>query len=90
MGSEMCIRDSKIDVQGYSMPVLEGATETLNWADTVIVETSFVKLYEGESTFGQVYRHLVDAGFEFVGLLDQLEHPRTGAILQGDAMFRRS
>ena len=80
----------KIDVQGYSLPVLHGAPETLLKVDTVIVETSFTELYEGEANFDQVYRFMVDAGFRFMGLLDQLAHPESGAPLQGDAIFRRS
>lgn len=79
----------KIDVQGYGLPVLEGAHLTLARAELVLVETSFVTLYEGESTFDQIYRFMVSAGFRFVGLLDQLTHPKTGQILQGDAIFRR-
>lgn len=79
----------KIDVQGYGHQVLLGAPRMLAMADTVFIETSFVTLYEGEATFDQIYRFMVDAGFHFVGLLDQLEHPKTGAILQGDAIFRR-
>ena len=79
----------KIDVQGFSQQVLLGAPETLKQADTVFIETSFVKLYDGEPTFDETYRFMRDAGFEFIGFLDQLEHPKTGAILQGDAIFRR-
>lgn len=80
----------KIDVQGYSLNVLRGANQTLASADMVLVETSFVGLYDGEATFDQVYRFMVDAGFQFAGLLDQLEHPKSGAILQGDAIFLRA
>jgi FkbM family methyltransferase len=79
----------KIDVQGYSEQVLQGAPLLLAKADTVIIETSFVRLYEGESTFDEVYRLMIDAGFQFVGLLDHLEHPKTRETLQGDAIFRR-
>ena len=79
----------KIDVQGFSREVLYGATETLKLTDTVFIETSFVQLYEGEPTFDEIYQLMRDAGFEFVGLLDHLEHPQTGKILQGDAIFRR-
>lgn len=80
----------KIDVQGYSLPVLQGAQQTLDLADLVFVETSVTPLYEGEATFDQVYRHLAGAGFAFTGVLDQLTHPETGAILQMDAIFQRS
>lgn len=77
----------KIDVQGFSQQVLLGAPLTLARSDMVLVETSFVSLYEGEATFDQTYRLMTDAGFSFIGFLDQLEHPGTGRILQGDAIF---
>lgn len=80
----------KIDVQGFSQQVLLGATETLKRVRAVFIETSFVRLYEGEATFDATYRFMIDAGFEFVGFLDQLEHPKSGRILQGDAIFLRS
>ncbi len=80
----------KIEVQGYSLPVLHGAPESIAQTDLLIVETSAVPLYEGEVTFDAVYRHLTDAGFAFIGVLDQLTHPGTDALLQMDAMFRRN
>lgn len=79
----------KIDVQGFSQQVLLGATETLSQARAVFIETSFVRLYEGEATFDATYRFMIDAGFEFAGFLDQLEHPKSGRILQGDAIYLR-
>lgn len=79
----------KVDVQGYSLEVLNGARETLRACDLVIVETSVATLYEGESSFDEVYRLMHDAGFRFAGVLDQLEHPGSGAVLQVDAVFRR-
>ncbi len=80
----------KIDVQGFSQQVLLGAPKTLGRSRAVFIETSFVQLYEGEATFDATYRFMVDAGFEFVGFLDQLEHPKSGRILQGDAIFLKS
>lgn len=80
----------KIYVQGFSHQVLLGATEALTMARAVFIETSFVHLCEGEATFDATYRFMIGAGFEFVGLLDQLEHPKTDRILQGDAIFLRA
>lgn len=80
----------KIDVQGYGLQVLQGAPHILALADVVFIETSITPLYEGEATFDQVYRHLTGAGFRFTGVLDELNHPETGAILQMDAIFQRA
>ncbi len=80
----------KVDVQGYSMEVLRGAVETLKHCALVVVETSIVTLYEGESSFDDVYIFMKDAGFRFCGAIDQLRHPETDEILQVDAIFRRA
>lgn len=80
----------KIDVQGFSQQVLLGAPEALSRSRAVFIETSFVQLYEGEATFDTTYRFMIDRGFEFVGFLDQLEHPKSGRILQGDAIFLKA
>lgn len=77
----------KIDVQGFGEQVLRGAPETLKRVDMVIVETSFVSLYEGETTFDEVYEIMSLAGMAFIGFVDQLEHPKTGQVLQADAIF---
>lgn len=80
----------KIDVQGFSQQVLLGASVTLAQSDMVFIETSFVGLYEGEASFDQIYHLMSGAGFHFIGFLNQLDHPRTGRVLQGDAIFVRS
>ena len=79
----------KIDVQGFGLEVLRGATATLPQVDTILIEASFVRLYAGEASFDEIYAFLTNLGFEFTGLLDQLEHPETRQNLQGDAIFRR-
>lgn len=80
----------KIDVQGYSMEVLRGAIETIRLCEIVVVETSVVELYDGESTFEEVYTFMRNVGFAFAGALDQLTHPHSKEILQVDAIFRRA
>lgn len=79
----------KIDVQGFSQQVLRGAPKTLDLVQVVLIETSFIQLYEGEASFDDIYNHMRTAGFQFAGFLDHLEHPQTGRILQGDAIFVR-
>jgi FkbM family methyltransferase len=80
----------KLDVQGYEAAVLEGAKEILAQVSFVQVETSFATLYEGQSSFGEVYRLLTEAGFDYAGSSGQTRSPVDGAILQEDALFRRS
>jgi FkbM family methyltransferase len=79
----------KIDVQGYEDKVLKGGEETIKKAKVVIVETSFVPLYESQPLFDDVYSVFKKLGFSYFGMNDQLSDPNTGQILQGDAIFTR-
>lgn len=77
----------KIDVQGYEDKVLQGGEKTVKKAKLVIVETSFVPLYESQPLFDDIYKTFSEWGFVCIGMIDQLSDPRTGQILQGDAIF---
>jgi FkbM family methyltransferase len=79
----------KIDVQGYEDKVLKGGSETIKKAKVVIVETSFVPLYESQPLFDDVYCVFKEWGFSYFGMNDQLSDPNTGQILQGDAIFTK-
>ena len=46
----------KIDTQGYELEVLKGAARTLDRIDYILVETSFVPLYEGQANFRDATR----------------------------------
>jgi FkbM family methyltransferase len=81
---------AKLDVQGYELTVLAGAEKTLPLVDVLIVETSFVELYERQPLFGDVFGFLVDHGFSFSGNLEQTYDPSNGAVLQADSIFVRT
>jgi hypothetical protein len=80
----------KIDVQGYERQVIDGADQTLEQVDYVLVEVSFGALYEGQSSFHDIYEQLVPRGFMFAGILDQLDSPVDSTPLQADALFMRA
>jgi hypothetical protein len=80
----------KLDVQGYEPQVLEGATETLNKVDYVLLEASFRPMYVGEKTFMDIARTMEDRGFEFLRPVGWLSDPRNGEVLQIDALFVKS
>jgi hypothetical protein len=56
----------KIDVQGFELPVLRGAEQTLRSFDQILVEASFAELYEGQALFPDVSHHLEEHGFHLV------------------------
>jgi FkbM family methyltransferase len=79
----------KLDVQGYEARVLRGGEETLKRADYVVLETSFKPMYEGEKTFMDLARMMEGYGFRFERPVGWLSSPKTGEILQMDALFVR-
>jgi FkbM family methyltransferase len=54
----------KIDTQGSSLWVLQGARQALASAYGVEVETEFVPLYQGQPLFNEVDRFMQENGFE--------------------------
>lgn len=77
----------KIDVQGYEKEVLLGAQETLKDISLIIIEISFLELYEGSSNFSIIYSILNTIGFEYIGSIGQYNKPIDGRPLQQDAIF---
>lgn len=80
----------KLDIQGYEPQVLEGATATLKNVDYVLLEASFRPLYEGERPFMEIARMMEERGFEFLRPVSWLTDPKSGEILQMDALFANS
>lgn len=92
MASQLAIIDPvliKIDVQGYEDRVLRGGEQTIKRAKLIIIETSFEKLYLGQTSFEDVYHVLTNWGLSYKGSLDKLIDPRDGRTLQEDSIFVR-
>jgi FkbM family methyltransferase len=79
----------KIDVQGYEDKVIRGGAELISRATLLILETSFVTLYEGQPLFGDIYDLVRSMGFKYVGSFEQMESPLNRRILQQDSLFLR-
>lgn len=79
----------KIDTQGYEWQVLEGGLSTLKSARGVIVELSFVPLYEGQRLWRELVDRLEAEGFVLWALQKGFTDLRDGRTLQADAIFFR-
>jgi FkbM family methyltransferase len=79
----------KIDTQGYEDRVLRGMPETLKGVKIIIIETSFVELYEGQKLFDGMYEMLKDLGFCYKGALQQKINNKTGEVVSEDSIFER-
>jgi FkbM family methyltransferase len=79
----------KLDVQGYELEALRGAERSLSRVAGIQAELSLVPLYEGAPEWTEVISHLQERGFHPERLEPAFEDPRTGEILQIDAVFTR-
>lgn len=77
----------KIDTQGYEDRVLNGGELTIKRSKVIIIETSFVKLYEGQPLFDDIYTKLRSWGFSYIGALEKMYSPINGKCLQEDSLF---
>jgi FkbM family methyltransferase len=77
----------KIDVQGFELEVLKGATDLLPHVDAVYVEVSYIELYEGQALHEDIERFLTEAGFSMQGRYNAYLHQ--GEPVQADLLFHR-
>jgi FkbM family methyltransferase len=79
----------KLDVQGYEAQTLAGGSQTLKRCDYVVLEASFKPMYQGEIPFTEILAMMDRRNFEFQRPVGWLTEPRTGEVLQLDALFQR-
>lgn len=77
----------KIDAQGSERGILEGAGSSLADVLGLELELSLVPLYEGETLFAEMVNWLASHGFEPRALGQGMTDPRSGSLLQVDALF---
>ena len=76
----------KIDVQGAEHMVLHSGKNTLKRTKLVYIEFSYRPLYEGSSTFFDLYKIMTDNQFRLVNITPGFKG-KDGELLQGDALF---
>lgn len=76
----------KVDVQGYELKVLAGASGILDCVDFVFVEAGITPLYDGAPRFTDVASMLLDSRFDLVTL--RAWHQGDGALVETDLLFR--
>lgn len=79
----------KIDVQGYELEVLEGASNLLQCTKAIQIELSTTPLYLNAPLYLDVISYLADLGFELFNLEPEFRNPNTGRLLQLDGIFVR-
>jgi FkbM family methyltransferase len=79
----------KLDVQGYEKYVLQGAEKTLQSIDYIVLEASFVRLYENQPLFEELHELLRTIDFELVAPLD-VNEGTNHSIVEMDILYRRA
>jgi FkbM family methyltransferase len=79
----------KIDVQGGELDVLSGATGLLDRIDTILVECSFVELYENQPLADEIVRFLDARAFRLASMASPFVDAR-GQVVQADLVFARA
>jgi FkbM family methyltransferase len=77
----------KVDVQGAELDVLEGARETLEDAEYVILESSFFQFFPEGPLVGDLVEYMGRRGFALYDLMGIQHRPLDGAISMVDAAF---
>jgi FkbM family methyltransferase len=79
----------KIDVQGVEDRVIKGGRAVFSAAELVLIEMSFVAMYESQPMFEEIHSLLTDCGLRFVGMKNQIDDPDTGQPLFVHCFYRR-
>ena len=78
----------KLDVQGFEDRVLRGGAHVLSLSRAVVLEVNVQPLYQMQANFQVITGLLYDAGFKYVGNMDQA-YGRDGRVSFLDAVFVR-
>jgi FkbM family methyltransferase len=76
----------KLDLQGFELPALRGASGLLPGVSAVVAETARYPLYEGQALLPELEAFLVEFGLMLDGVYDFFRDA-SGRIASGDALF---
>lgn len=77
----------KIDVQGFEDKVIIGGQDIISRAKLLLIETSFVTLYEEQPLFDDIYMLIRNLGFTYMGSKERHYNEETGEFIYEDSIF---
>ncbi|MFA7235537.1 MAG: FkbM family methyltransferase [Phycisphaeraceae bacterium] len=80
----------KLDLQGYELTALKGATRCMRHAQAVLLEVSFLPFYQGMPLLYDVVTFMHDQGYELYDVWGLWHRPLDGALAQGDVLFLKA
>jgi FkbM family methyltransferase len=79
----------KIDVQGYELEVLKGASNSLNAFEAILLEVAIIEINEGAPLLHDVITFMTERGFSASEVLEIHRRPLDKATSQIDVLFIR-
>lgn len=76
----------KLDVQGYELEVLKGASQLLANTEIVLMEASFIPVNQGAPLIDEVIAFMSGHGFRLLDFCSQIRR-KDGALWQTDLLF---
>jgi FkbM family methyltransferase len=80
----------KFDTHGFELPILRGATATLQETEVVVMECYNFHIAPEAMTFDAMCAHMRTLGFRCIDLVCPLHRPYDDAFWQADLVFVRS
>jgi len=80
----------KLDIQGYELEALKGASLCFGRTEVFILETSLFHFYETMPTTREVIQFMADRGYELYDITEFLRRPYDGALGQVDLAFAKA
>lgn len=79
----------KLDLQGYELPALRGATGHLSDIEVVTTEMQYLRMYDSQSYYYEIMEFLEEQDFRIFNTYD-IYSREDGQIIQADAVFVKS
>ncbi len=77
----------KIDTQGYELEILKGATNTMGSAEFILLEVSFIDIYNNVPLITEVLNFMQDRGYLIYDICTLMKRPLDNALYQSDILF---
>jgi FkbM family methyltransferase len=79
----------KLDVQGYELEVLRGASSALAGAEVVLLEVNLIPINKGAPLLAETTAFMAARGFRAYDICSEIRRPLDGALWQTDMLFAR-
>lgn len=77
----------KLDVQGFELEVLKGASKTLETAEVVLMEVSLIEINKGAPLINEVMQFMSSRDFQCYDICSMVRRPLDKALWQTDLIF---